>query len=210
MVEGEVGKEAKKTSSKKALKAKLSGGMRQNETEKPMWTEQKERAALLIAQDALTDELIAADVGIDRSTLSRWKLGAEFIARVQAILKEIHEKLVARGIAEKQNRIDALNRRWKLMDDVIRQRAENLSSVKGGGNTGLLVRQVKGIGSGEAFQMIEEYAVDTGLLKELREHEKQAAIELGEWSEKRELAGINGEDLFQKITVEIVDGHSDE
>jgi hypothetical protein len=31
---------------------------------------------------------------------------------------------------------------------------------------------------------VEEYQVDTGLLKELREHEKQAAQELGQWSEK--------------------------
>lgn len=31
-----------------------------------------------------------------------------------------------------------------------------------------------------------EYAVDTALLKEMRETEKQVAIELGEWSEKRD------------------------
>jgi hypothetical protein len=32
--------------------------------------------------------------------------------------------------------------------------------------------------------VVEEYEVDTGLLKELREHEKQAAQELGQWSDK--------------------------
>jgi hypothetical protein len=31
---------------------------------------------------------------------------------------------------------------------------------------------------------VEEYQVDTRLLKELREHKKQAAQELGQWSEK--------------------------
>ena len=73
------------------------------------------------------------------------------------------------------------------MTEVIRQRAVNLKDVPGGGNTGLLVRQVKGIGKGEDFQVVEEYAVDTGLLRELREHEKQAAIELGEWTEKQDV-----------------------
>jgi hypothetical protein len=32
--------------------------------------------------------------------------------------------------------------------------------------------------------VVEEYEVDTGLLKALLDHEKQAAQELGQWSEK--------------------------
>lgn len=56
-----------------------------------------------------------------------------------------------------------------------------------GGNTGLLVRTTKGIGSGDTFQIVDEYAVDTGLLRELREHEKQAAQELGQWIDKSEV-----------------------
>jgi hypothetical protein len=32
--------------------------------------------------------------------------------------------------------------------------------------------------------VVDEYAVDGVLLKELREHEKQAAQELGQWSDK--------------------------
>jgi hypothetical protein len=40
------------------------------------------------------------------------------------------------------------------------------------------------LGSAEYPNIIEEYQVDTGLLKELREHEKQAAQELGQWSDK--------------------------
>ena len=190
---------------KVAKKGRCKKGMSQNVPEFE-WTEQRVLAATLVSQDSLTDEQIAAEVGIDRRTLTRWKAEAEFKRRVEVIVRETQEKLVARGIAEKQNRIDALNRRWNLMDEVIRQRAENLSEVKGGGNTGLLVRQVKGVGSGEAFKIVEEYAVDTGLLKELREHEKQAAIELGEWTEKREhkfkLSELTNEELLtlERIT----------
>jgi hypothetical protein len=40
------------------------------------------------------------------------------------------------------------------------------------------------LGSAEYPNVVEEYEVDTGLLKELREHEKQAAQELGQWSDK--------------------------
>lgn len=52
-----------------------------------------------------------------------------------------------------------------------------------GGKTGLLVREIKSIGAGPNSREVEEYKVDTGLLKELREHERQAAIELGQWQE---------------------------
>lgn len=44
-----------------------------------------------------------------------------------------------------------------------------------GGQTGLIVRKIKQTGT--------EYAVDTGLLSEIREHAKQVAIELGQWQE---------------------------
>jgi hypothetical protein len=161
----------------------------------------------LVAEDKLSDELIAAEIGIGRRTLATWKTDPAFRERVAEIVEQVKAALVARGILEKQNRLDALNERHQRMCEVIRQRAENLNNVPGGGNTGLLVRQVKGIGKGEDFQVVEEYAVDTALLRELREHEKQAAVELGEWTEKREHTGKDGEDLFKHITVEIVDPH---
>lgn len=66
---------------------------------------------------------------------------------------------------------------------VIEARSKDMAEVPGG-DTGLLVRKLKSIGSGENTKTVEEYAVDTGLLSELREHEKQAAQELGQWINK--------------------------
>ena len=73
-----------------------------------------------------------------------------------------------------------------------------------GGSTGLLVRQHQG-----ALAM-PVYTVDTGLLSllsELRAIEKQAAEELGQWSEKRE-ATTNGAAPLTAITVQFVDSPS--
>lgn len=196
----------KKGAGKGAARRKPARPVRQNETEKAAWTEQKERAAHLLAEDRLSDELIAADLGVSRATLARWKDEPEFKSRRAAIVEEIKARLVALGVAARQNRLDALNDRARRMAEVIRQRAENLKGVPGGGNTGLLVRQVKGIGKGEDFQVVEEYAVDTSLLREMREHEKQAAIEVGEWAEKHEHTGKDGKDLVTSITVNIVKG----
>lgn len=173
--------------------------MVQNGT-KFQWNMKRERAALLVAEDKLTDEAIACELEIGRQTLVRWKKTPEFKARVSKIIEKVRAKLESEGLRNKRNRLKALNERWEKMAEVIRQRAQTHKDIASGGNTGLLVRQVKGIGKGEDFQVVEEYAVDTGLLREMREHEKQAAVELGEWTEKREhtfnLTELSDEDLI--------------
>ena len=58
-----------------------------------------------------------------------------------------------------------------------------------GHETGLLVRTYKLLGRGEDAQLVEEYKVDDGLLRELRELEKHSATELGQWMEKQEHSG---------------------
>jgi hypothetical protein len=158
------------------------------------WSRKTERAALLVSQDELPDKAIAAEVGVNESTLERWKRFPEFRDRVQEHRDLWREQIKAKGIAERQNRIDALNERWNLMREVIDGRAEDSRMQHvAGGRTGLLVHTVKGVGRGEDFQLIDLYEVDTGLLNELRQHEKQAAQELGEWSEKREVSGPGGQ-----------------
>ena len=72
------------------------------------------------------------------------------------------------------------------MNRVIEERAQAYKDYPAGASTGLLVRQMKIIGSGKAAREIEEFAADVGLLREIRELEKQIAIEMGEW----EAAGV--------------------
>ena len=93
--------------------------------------------------------------------------------------------MVAESIAIKEARIRAVNDRWLKLQQVISERAaaEKMQSVPGG-TTGLLAHDQKGVGSGFAAQVIDVYEVDTGLLKELREHEVQAAKELGQWTDQ--------------------------
>lgn len=148
------------------------------------WNAKRERAAALVADDSLSDEQIAAELKVGRATLARWKDRPEFIARVREIVESVRAALEAKGIAARQNRIDALNERHELMREVIRQRASAYQGEGVGGSTGLIVKDVKGIGRGYDFQVVEVYGVDTGLLRELREHEKQMAQELGEWQER--------------------------
>jgi hypothetical protein len=65
------------------------------------------------------------------------------------------------------------------------------------------------LGSAQNNQTVEEYAVDTALLKELRAHEQQAAQELGQWLDKHEHTGKDGESLVFTIQLDKPDDDSD-
>ncbi len=153
----------------------------------------REKAALLVAEDKLTDEEIATKCGISRATLKRWRQRTEFAARVAEHRNRWAAELDAEGIANRKNRVAMLNRDWGRLEQVIAERAADpeMADVPGGG-TGLLVHTIKVVGVGQNAQRVDEYSVDTGLLREKREHAKQAAQELGQWTEKQEVTGKDG------------------
>lgn len=123
-------------------------------------------------------------------TLIRWRDLEAFTARVQALQDAMAAAVVSEGIALRTKRVAALNDRWNRMQRVIAERAEDPAvAYVPGGSTGLLVHTVKMIGGGRDATTVDEYAVDVGLLKELRAHEEQAAKELGQWTEKQEVIG---------------------
>lgn len=120
---------------------------------------------------------------------------------IQTAIAEHLAEVKARGIADKQNRIDELVERHKTLKQVVIERAasEWLADVPGG-STGYVVKQLKRVKhvflpdlddeDGKASVEVEdlwESTVDTGLLRELRDHEKQVAQEMGEWTEKSEV-----------------------
>ena len=179
-------------------------------------------AALMVAEDAQTDVQIGAQVGIDARTLFRWKSDPEFAALVDAHIAEFAQVVRRSGIGRVDNRVRRLDRDWRRMREVIECRARDAAgasnaqralmeaTLKQGGSqaqalqfageigglapgmeTGLLVRTVKFNKQGDE---IEEFAVDTGLLAEIRAHEQQAAKELGQWVEKQQ-SDLGGDSL---------------
>ena len=171
------------------------------------WGKGKNEAAQLLAEDVLTDDEIGEKVGVSRRTLYTWRQHPEFVAKIAEHVKHLGDVSRRVAIANRNRRVRWLNDRVERMHSVIRDRAADpLMQDVPGGKTGLMVRTMKGVGAGPAAQVVEEYAVDTGLLKELREHEKQAAQELGQWVEKKEVEG----GLTLGIVEEIIDsdGHT--
>jgi hypothetical protein len=130
-------------------------------------------------------------------TLADWSRFLGWQARLSTIAQNEAAAVIAResaaraalqaeGIRSRHNRLVALNDRAERMFRVIAERgdADEFKDVPGG-TTGLMVRSWK-VAGGTAYV---EFAVDTGLLAELRAHEKQAAQELGEWTERNEIRG---------------------
>lgn len=156
-------------------------------------------AAQLVAENRLTGEQIAERVGVHRNTLSRWKKDPEFAAKVDEIQAEMFEAAKRFGIGTVANRLREIDRRYRRLLRVIDERSKDPSlQVAAGGDTGLLVRQIKGIGSGDNFQRVEEFAVDTGLLAELRALEEAAAKQLGQFVTKTDLT-TSGQPMCQTI-----------
>lgn len=170
-------------------------------------SEKQHRAAVLAAEDRLTDAEIAAEVGVSPRQYWRWKRDPEFMAAVEAERARLVQALRLKGIAEKQNRIDGLVDRHQRLQQVIEERAKDpLMQTVAGGKTGVMVASpmlVKvyiagGDEDGEILTPTKQselqytFAVDTGLLKEMRDTEKQVAQELGQWSEKLEHTGKGG------------------
>src|SRR5262245_59267178 len=106
------------------------------------WNKQREKAAALLAAGDLSDGEIADQIGITDRQLRRWKQQPAFSARVAEIVDRTRRAIEEKGIALKQNRIAALVDRQQRMQRVIEARATEHRNVPGG-DTGLLVRQVK-------------------------------------------------------------------
>lgn len=149
--------------------------------------ERASRELMLAIAARETEGLSAADtaksVGITQAALAR-VMGSSEYAVVRAEYEAgLLEGVAARGVGVRAARVAALNDRWLRLHALVDARAADPEAqAVAGGSTGLLIKTWKmGAGKG-AFR--EEWVLDAPLLKELREIEKQAAVELGQWQEQ--------------------------
>ncbi len=189
------------------------------------WTTQRHQAAELVADDYLSDEKIAEKVGVSRGTLHEWKNTPEIIDRVIEIRRKMATRLERYAIANKARRVRALEERWKEQAERLRrlrlivsereeEYATNPELVKvPGGRSGYMTRQEKSLGSGPSATIVEEFTVDVGLEKviqsleaEMRNTEKQAAIEAGQWEEKGTLDITSGGEKLVPKSWRIISG----
>ena len=146
----------------------------------PALSEREERAALMVAEDTLTDVDIAAQVGITKRSLEFWKKRPAFAARVREHREAFKDRALSEGFADKRERLRVLN---MLSTGVLAELAEV---------GGFSREEVKIAANGEhvSYQVHDKAKFDTmrGLLDDI-------AKEMGDRKTVAELTGKDGEPL---------------
>lgn len=181
----------------------------------------KHKAAIYLAEDELTDRELCKSLNISTSTLHEWKQDADFQSVVDHYRSEIVADTLKLPIARKYERVKTLNdvhdgllfikatRSRRIREEL----AEGDSAVNAtrrifGDATpeeaasGLMVREESMSASGKK---VVNYKLDSALIKAITDVEKQAAQELGQWTEQSsveqtggmriEIVGIADEDM---------------
>lgn len=118
-------------------------------------------AAALVAADHLSDERIAAQIGVSVRTLYGWKRRTEFADEVDRIRDELRANAVATGIALREQRLLDIDWRRGLLKQIVRARAQSGSvPASQGGDTGLMVRKVAIVKVYEAPELAAPYIED--------------------------------------------------
>src|SRR5262249_41953105 len=102
------------------------------------------------------------------------------------------------AVAKLARRLRFMDERYAKMEAIIAARAKEHKKAPGG-KTGLLVKRLRSIGHGENTLTVEEYEVDVGLLRQIRELEKQVGQQFEQWVEKHEMAGKGGTSLMPTL-----------
>lgn len=171
--------------------------MAQNGAENPLTGKQRQ-AAVLSAEDELSDETISAQLGIGRSTLRRWRELPLFRDAVAEHTAELERQTLRLAIARKRERLKVLDSLHSKSLALMTARAEQYADVPGG-DTGLIVGQLKQVrhisespkddGPQTWTEEHWEYSADIGLMREIRATQEQAAKELGQWVDRSESFG---------------------
>lgn len=171
--------------------------MAQNGTEKALTGSQRQ-AAVLCAEDELSDELIAKEVGIGRTTLNRWRELPAFQDAVNERAADMERSTLRLAIARRNKRLEVLDDLHTKSLAVMAARSAQYDAIPGG-STGLLLGQLKQVKHVDTTQddgtqiWTEEhweYAVDVALMREMRAIQEQAAKELGQWIDRSELGAV--------------------
>lgn len=141
------------------------------------WDSRREQAASLVAAGTKTELEIAAEVGINDATLRRWKVRPEFQARVQEHVGTVREELQVGSLADRNYRLQLYNDEIQRIERILSKRTKDGTIT----------------------------SVDVALLREKREYAKQAAQDLGQWTESRDVDAWLKFIDFDKLTDEQVE-----
>lgn len=144
----------------------------------------RETAIVLLAEGDKSAGEIAEACGVNRRTIIRWQQEPEFAERVQSLKESNKTQLEGDGVRRKDNRINIYQDTIDRIQTLIKERADEMADEVAGGGTGLLTKDYKGKDADRAV-----YKFDAALVTQLNATLRQAAQEMGQWTEKQEVTG---------------------
>ena len=94
------------------------------------WTKTSEKAAVLVAAGELTEQRIADQLKIGRTTLYTWRQHPGFRAKVLSHLKAIEDAFLQVGIASKVNRVQRKDKTRQELLQIVEARAAHARKLK--------------------------------------------------------------------------------
>lgn len=181
------------------------------------WDTRSAAAAMLLADGTETVTHIAVSIHISLQTLSAWRSHPEFRRRVAELVETAGERLAAHALSSRQGRAKHAIR---LVDALERVRTERAASATAefydntneerpafefdtelastpGGQSGLLVRKERIIGTGTTAERVVEYEVDTAHINAELKAMEYIAKEQGQWTDKTEI------DVTRKLYIDV-------
>lgn len=157
-----------------------------------VWSEKVEHACGLIAHGA-SPAHAALECDASVGTIRAWLKYPEFQNRVLELRDHFVRETMAYSVASVACRTAAYQQQFEDIQEIRKERAADpqMQDVPGG-KTGRMVLQKRQLGKGEKAEIIEEYKADGYLMTQELAVLKQAAQDLGQWSEKRVITGDGG------------------
>ena len=160
-----------------------------------------------------TEAYIRAGYGKAGAAVSANRLlrNANIRQRVDELTERVAEKVLEVSIADRKNRLAALNERWRLMEQIRRERATEMTKKDGkpvvaGASTGMLARTFKAIGTGQNQRIVPEFAFDAALFREMRACEEYAE-EVTQWLERtKDGTAVETGNFLWQLAQQMVDG----
>jgi hypothetical protein len=116
------------------------------------------------------------------------------LLRIAELKTVIAKGVVSLEIRARSARVQVLQSNLDRLRNLIESRAFVYSDYPGGGATGLLVKDYRGKNAEK-----EVWKFDASLLAQMNDTLKQAAIEEGQWTEKRETTGSDLQAITERL-----------
>lgn len=169
------------------------------------WTEQTLSLLAMIVEGRYAAYHLAMATGLSTSAIREIRNNPVFQQAVAQAQEKFVKQVLEIGLARKTERVKLLADRLERIQCVVEERAAAASPEAAeaygikydealaqapGGSSGLVVHDLKVVGTGRNTMIIDEYKVDTGTLATEAALTKQLAQELGQFTEKTETTQV--------------------